>query len=57
MKDITYCVSSDCPFVECHRKLNKEKLKPDDVVSIADLSGVCRHYIAWLVNKCEEERR
>ena len=54
MRDITYCVSIDCQISGCDRRLNPAEFQPDEMVSVADFSGVCRGYIARLVDKAKE---
>lgn len=56
MKDVTYCASADCPSTECKLKLtnNKNKFEPGEIISMADFSGTCRFYIAWLLEKIED---
>lgn len=55
MRDITYCVSSDCPSMDCKIKVTNNKFKPGEIVSMADFSGVCRYYIGWLIDEIEGE--
>ena len=54
MKDVTYCVSVDCPSTECKIKLTNNKFEPGEVISMADFSGTCRFYIGWLLEKIED---
>jgi hypothetical protein len=49
-RDMTYCIASECPFVDCERHI--ERLKGLEVcVSTACFAGTCRRYIAWLVDE------
>ena len=54
MKDVTYCVSSDCPSTECKLKLTNNTFEPGEIISMADFSGTCRFYIRWLLEKIED---
>ena len=48
--EVTYCTNDDCPFRDCARHFNNLYGRPrDEVVSTANLGGVCRRYIQWLV--------
>lgn len=55
--DITYCTNAGCPFKTCDRhtavlkKVQQQFLGA--TVSVADLSGTCREYIGWLVERGE----
>ena len=54
MADITYCVNSDCPFKDCERHLSKiaeAQKSGKGYVSVANYDGVCREYIAYLVER------
>lgn len=56
--DITYCMSDGCPFQDCERHpshLQEAKEAGHRVVSIADFSGVCRRYIAELVEGGDDD--
>ena len=55
MRDITYCISADCPSKDCKIKVTNNKFKPGEIVSMADFSGVCRYYIGWLIDEIEGE--
>lgn len=51
MADITYCSCVECLNKDCERHPSKlYTLKNTQVVSIADFSGVCRDYIAQVVD-------
>lgn len=56
MKDITYCISTECPSTECKIKVTNNHFTSDDLVSVADFSGVCRFYIGWIVSEVENDR-
>lgn len=51
MKDITWCVSSDCPDM-CERHVLNCREK--GMVSLADFSGVCRRYIGCVLEEVEK---
>lgn len=53
MNDITWCVSKDCPSKDCKIHISKCKARPDELISMADFSGTCRYYIAWVLEKVE----
>ena len=51
MADITYCSCVECANTECERHPNNiRKLKDTQYVSIANLGGVCRDYIARVID-------
>ena len=51
MADITYCSCVECLNKECERHpSNLLKLKATQAVSIANFGGVCRDYIAQVVD-------
>lgn len=52
MNDI-YCKNMFCPFKECIYHLYRIKDMKDicDKVTVADLDGVCRKYISYVVDK------
>ena len=54
MKDVTYCVSSDCPSTECKLKLKNNDIPAGTIISMADFSGTCRFYVGWLLEKIED---
>lgn len=54
MKDVTYCVSADCPSTECKLKLTNNDIPDGTIISMADFSGTCRFYIGWLLEKIED---
>lgn len=54
MTDITWCVSKDCPE-ECEKHIRNCPQK-EGMVSMADLSGVCRKYIFLALNEVEKEK-
>jgi len=52
MSDLTWCVSADCPFdLDCERHVRN--CIESGLVSMADLSGVCRRYIGWVLMELE----
>ena len=51
MNDITYCCNASCPFADCERHL--AHAPKEGVVSIANLDGVCRRYIDFLIQEAE----
>lgn len=53
-KDITYCVSSDCEN-KCDRHISNCDAEPWELVSVADLSGVCRAYIRQVIKEVGDE--
>ena len=56
MADITYCINKQCPFKECERHLSKISeacINGRGYVSVANLDGVCRKYIAYLADEAE----
>lgn len=55
MADITYCINSSCPFKDCDKHLCHNK-KKKGLISVAALDGVCRRYIAYLVDLVEEKK-
>lgn len=61
MKETTYCTEIRCPFTDCeHHAKRLAGHAPDAKISVADLCGVCRRYIGWLldeVDKKQQERR
>lgn len=54
MADMTYCDYLDCPFKDCERHLRNAP--KSGMVSIANLAGVCRRYIGWLVEEADNEQ-
>lgn len=50
--DRTYCVSPDCKD-KCGRHISNCDAEPCELVSVADLSGVCRAYIRQIVKEVE----
>ena len=54
-KDITYCSSKDCPSKDCERKISNNHFEDGELISVSDLSGVCRYYIGWLASKVEND--
>lgn len=51
MADITYCSCVECINKECERHpCHLGKLKDTQAVSIANFGGVCRDYIAQVVD-------
>lgn len=51
MADITYCSCVECLNSECERHpCHLGKLKATQYVSIANFGGVCRDYIAQVVD-------
>ncbi len=55
MKDVTYCAATDCPSSDCKLKLEHNKFRPGDVISMANFCDVCRYYIGWVLSQIEEE--
>lgn len=54
-QDITYCAGMDCENRDCERHPERLRGRPGhDVVSIADLRPVCRHYIAQVLEEVEK---
>ena len=49
------CAADDCPSKECRIKITNNHFNAGDIISVADLSGVCRFYIGWVLNKMEGE--
>lgn len=54
-KDITYCAAIDCPSKECKIKVTNNHFSSNDLISVADFSGVCRFYIGWVLSEVENE--
>lgn len=54
-KDITYCIADECPSTECKVKITNNHFNKDDIISMADFSGVCRFYIGWVLSEIEGE--
>lgn len=55
MADITYCSCVECLNKECERHpFHLGKLKATQAVSIANFGGVCRDYIAQVVDEVFE---
>lgn len=55
MRDITYCMNSDCPFKKCERH-NVHLKKISDrrqMVSVADFGGTCKKYLRYLLELSE----
>ena len=55
MKNITYCTAIECPSTECRIKVSNNHFNAEDIISMADFSGVCRFYIGWVLSKIEGE--
>lgn len=53
MTDITWCASPDC-VIKCERHITRCNAEPNELVSIADFSGVCRMYIGHIVESIIE---
>ena len=54
--DIPYCTHAACPFEDCKRHLFHIKDLQDKYVNVADLSGICRDYIGYVVDTlCSEK--
>jgi len=55
MSDILYCSNIDCPFKKCEHHLSPLKKIKDKSqrVRVANLSGVCRDYINYLLYEIE----
>lgn len=53
MADITYCTNTDCPFKKCERHLSQLESEKDKtrMVSVANLGGVCREYLNYLLEE------
>ena len=49
MKDKTYCINADCPFIECDKHLHQLK-NEDGYVNVAAFDSVCRDYIGYLID-------
>lgn len=59
MNSKRYCVNAGCPFKECeHHLVNlKNTGCKRRSVKVANMDGVCRKYIGWLVDKTSELHR
>lgn len=55
--DITYCANGECPYTDCERHLSKVEPETNRAISIANLSGVCRLYIGYLVDEVRKEEK
>ena len=53
-KIMTYCNNSRCPFTDCERHLTHVTSEKELWVYLADLDGVCRRYISYLVDCAEK---
>lgn len=53
--DIAFCTNMDCPFKKCRRNIrNLLTYSRDDIqITVANLGGVCRTYIRYLVMEVE----
>lgn len=54
MADITYCVNAACPFKDCERHMSwiaDACMKGMAYVSVGNFDGVCKRYIAYLVEE------
>ena len=52
VRDISYCDNADCPFTDCWRHLSQLKGEKETVIiSISNFGGVCRKYIAYLIEE------
>lgn len=55
-QDVSYCDNTDCPYEDCARHWKKlRNFEGTAVVSISALAGVCRKYLYWVLEQCEEE--
>lgn len=58
MDDIVYCTCWECPWSDCERHLRRLKGRDGKTrVSVANMGGICRRYIAWLVERVAIEDR
>lgn len=57
MDDMIYCVSERCPYKDCNRSAWQLKNEPDKskMVSTANLAGICRRYLYWVLHEAEKE--
>lgn len=56
MDDIVYCTCRECPWSDCERHLSRLKGRNEKTwVSVANMGGVCRRYIDWLVERTNRE--
>lgn len=46
----TYCVNSNCLFTDCEKHLSNVKSETNDHVYVANVDGVCRKYISYLID-------
>lgn len=55
-REVTYCTNDDCPFRDCVRHFNNLYGRSrDEIVTAANLGGVCRRYIQWLVERVMDD--
>ena len=53
--DITWCTSADCPSKNCKIHIrNLPRSNERQMVSVADLSEVCRYYIGCILQEVIE---
>lgn len=56
MDNIVYCTCRECPWSDCERHLRRLKERNEKIrVSVANMGGVCRRYIDWLVERTNRE--
>ena len=60
LANTTYCINADCPFTDCevHQKqIPKSFIEAGDIlITVRAFDGVCRRYIADLVEEiCNEK--
>lgn len=56
MDNIVYCTCRECPWSDCERHLRRLKGRNEKIrVSVANMGGVCRRYIDWLVERTNRE--
>ena len=54
MKEMTYCINTQCPFTDCNRHLCRLQ-KQKGTVKVANLDGVCKRHINYIVDVSWEE--
>lgn len=57
MDDKIYCVNEKCPYKDCNRSILTLKDYPDKrkTVNTANLGGICRRYVYWVIKELEME--
>lgn len=55
-REVTYCTNDDCPFRDCACHFRNLYGRPrDEIVTVANLGGVCRRCIQWLVERVMDD--